>query len=510
MAKPKRGMRRFSVAGKSQTIAAGVFSLILAVPVLLPPAAGATRLPVDLKEVVRAHFPDVQGRLDGSFQTKSTLFLPLKPTTPVPGAVKLELALPNAENPEFLYFSDGWCFVRVVHTGATTTIKLPQLPEKIKKHVMTLKFPSDLLVPDGFVLPISLKPIAGDLTLAMVNETAPVKKPPVVESKPLPALNSNTSAPIDNAIVENRVDVGDGILLVTSPACGKLALLDEKTFKKLDDFTTEGTPCGIAYYNGIAYIADQTKHRILLFDPNKRAFLGQIDLGSKCAPKGILALPKQKLLYVSESATNTVAVLELPSGRVLSRTKVAAGPGRLAVTPNGNYLVVLNVTAGLVTIISTLNQKPVASIIVGASPSFVTITKNSQYAYVTSRGTHHLCVIDIAKKQMVNKIKVGTAPTGLEFNEDESKLYVANAKDNTIWIIDAKTNEKLEEIKLPLDVDFPGEITMLPDGKKLIVASEATDTVGILNLETLKFDEQSQLGFSSDEIRWLPVAAKAN
>ena len=193
---------------------------------------------------------------------------------------------------------------------------------------------------------------------------------------------------------------------------------------------------------------------------------------------------------------------------MLSRTKVAAGPGRLAVTPNGNYLVVLNVTAGLVTIISTLNQKPVASIVVGASPSFVTITKNSQYAYITSRGTHHLLVIDIAKKQMVNKIKVGTAPTGLEFNEDESKLYVANAKDNTIWIIDTKTNEKLEEIKLPLDIDFPGELTILPDGKKMIVASEATDTVGVLNLETLKFDDLTQLGFSSDEIRWLPLAAK--
>lgn len=483
---------------------------MLASPIILPPAAHSTRLPVDLKEAVRANFPDVQGRLDGSFQTKAGLFLPLKPAAAITGEAKLEQILPNAESPDFLSFSDGWCFVRVVQTGATKTIKLPPLNEKTKKHVMTLKFPSDLLVPDGFVLPISLKPLAGDLTLAMVSETVPVKKaPPVTVTKTLPILNSNSNAPIENSIVQTtQVDSGDGVLLATSPASGKLALLDDKTFKKLEDFTMEGTPCGIAFYNGIAYIADQTKHRILLFDPNKKAFLGQIDLGSKCAPKGILAMPKQKLLYVSESATNTICVLELPSGRVLSRTKVAAGPGRLAVTPNGNYLVVLNVTAGLVTIISTLNQKPVASIVVGASPSFVTITKNSQYAYITSRGTHHLLVIDIAKKQMVNKIKVGTAPTGLEFNEDESKLYVANAKDNTIWIIDTKTNEKLEEIKLPLDIDFPGELTMLPDGKKMIVASEATDTVGVLNLETLKFDDLTQLGFSSDEIRWLPLAAK--
>ncbi len=57
------------------------------------------------------------------------------------------------------------------------------------------------------------------------------------------------------------------------------------------------------------------------------------------------------------------------------------------------------------------------------------------------------------------------------------------------------------EVKLPLDLDFPGEISLMPDGEHLLVSSEATDTVGVLNTTSLKFEEQQIIGFTSDEIR---------
>ncbi|HNB23744.1 MAG TPA: hypothetical protein PKZ32_15120, partial [Candidatus Melainabacteria bacterium] len=359
--------------------------------------------------------------------------------------------------------------------------------EKVRKHFLASKFPSDLLVPEGFVLPLSLKSIRSDVVVNIIDDLSIAKQAKTADVLPDPS--------------------GAGVVIATSPNCGKLALIDDKSFKKIDEFPTEGTPCGITYFGGIVYVADQTKHRILQFDPTKRIFLGQIDLPTKCAPKGVAALAQGKLLYVSESATNQVAVLELPSGRVLLRTKVPAGPGRLAVTPSGSHLLVLNATAGLLTLINTSNQRMIAAIPIGSAPGFMTVSKDSQLAFVASKGTNSVSVVDLAKKAVVHKFATGSAPTGVALNSEETKLFVANAKENTIWVFDLKTKAKIEEIKLPLDLDFPGEITLMPDGERLLVSSEATDTVGILNTVTLKFENQPIIGFTSDEIKWFPVAS---
>lgn len=452
----------------------------------------ATRLPAELKAQITTHMPAVKlFRLDGSLQTGAgDLYLPLMPPAGFQAAKGQALIAlePGAGKPDLIVFPSGWSFIRVVKEGPHRSLKLPEgLSEKVRKHVLASKFPSDLLVPEGFVLPLSLKSIRSDVVVNIIDDLSIAKQAAQVDSVPDPS--------------------GAGVVIATSPNCGKLALIDDKSFKKIDEFPTEGTPCGITYFGGIVYVADQTKHRILQFDPTKRIFLGQIDLPTKCAPKGVAAHKQSKLLYVSESATNQVAVLELPSGRMLLRTKVPAGPGRLIVTPNGSYLLVLNATAGLLTMLNTANQRMIAAIPIGSTPGFMTVSKDSQLAFVASKGTNTVSVVDLAKKAVVHKFSTGTAPTGVALNGDETKLFVANAKENTIWVFDLKTKAKEEEIKLPLDLDFPGEITLMPDGERLLVSSEATDTVGILNTTTLKFETQPIIGFTSDEIKWFPTAA---
>lgn len=481
MAKRKNSLRRIGHSALTAILAAGICA----------PFASATRLPADLKTQITTHMPKVKlFRLDGSLQTgEGDLFLPLMPPQGFqPGKTPgITAAFPSEESPDVIVFSNGWSFLRVVKEGTHRTLRVAKtLPEPIKKHIVASKFPLDLLVPEGFVLPSSLKSVRGEVAVQIVDDLAMTKPAPV-------------AVPVELT--------GDGVVIATSPNCGKLALLDGKTFKKLDEFPTEGTPCGITHFDGIIYIADQTKNRILQFDPSKRTFLGQIDLPTKCAPKGVAALPQSKLLYVSESATNHVAVLELPSGRVLLRTKVPAGPGRLTVTPNGNNLLVLNATAGILTLLTTLNQRVVAQIPIGPTPGFMTVSKDSQYAYVASKGSNTVSVVDLTKRLVVSRLKTGTAPTGVALNGDQTKLFVANAKDNTIWVFDLKTGEKTEEVKLPMDLDFPGEISLTPDGERLLVSSEATDTLGILNVSSLKFEVQPIIGFTSDEIRWFPTAA---
>lgn len=477
--------------GGSPAPCLAILAFVLAFALALP--APATRLPVDMTQNVQNVFPDGKIRLDGSIQTHSgELYLPLIPATAQArrkGKAVIEEAYPSPESPQVFIYGNGWCFLKVVRKGLVTTVpSLSSLPEKVVKHLLSCRLPPDLIVPEHFVLPASLKAAAGELALQFVNDQS--------------LAHPDFGRPVS---VRKETADPDGYFFLTCLKTGKIAMIDARKLEKLLDFPTEGTPSSMAFASGRLYITDQAKNRVLVLDPEARRFLGQIDLPRGAAPKGIAVLPNAMLMYVAESGAADVVVIEVLSHKVLMRTKVPPGPGRMAVTPNGNFLVVLNVTSGQATIISTLNQRVLASVPTGAMPTAVTLSGDSLRAYVSNRQSGTVSVIDIARKQVVATIKTGAGPTGLALSADDSRLFVANARDNTIWVIDTRTHEKLGEVKLPLDIDFPSCLTRMPDGKRLIVSSELTDTVGVLNLASLEFEREANIGHSSHDIVFAPT-----
>jgi YVTN family beta-propeller protein len=451
----------------------------------------ATRLPSDLNESILAEFPDGKVRLDGSIQTsRGDLFLPLLPATPAArkrAKARIEAAFPSAEHPDLLVYGNGWCYLRVLARGVAKTVLTPaELPEKLKRQLLACKFPSDLIVPEHFVLPQSLKPLCADVAVRTVSDAtlsrADFGQPPQTAKKA----------------------AGAGNLFVTSLNSGVIYMLDERDLAKTAEFPTEGTPGDMAYSKGRLYICDQTKNRILILDADQRQFLGQIDLPYRSAPKGIAVMPNGSLMYVSESGAGDIAVIEVDRNRVLMRTRVPPGPARIALTPNAHFLIVLNVPSGQVTVISTLNQKSMGSVQVGTMPSHIAISADSRLAYVSNRQSNSVSVVDIADRRVIAAISTGQGPTGVALSRDGSKLYVANARENSIAEYDTHARQKLQEVRLPLDIDFPGAIYLLPDGKRLLVTSGATDTIGVLDLKTFQFVKQTVVGHPTHEALWIP------
>ncbi len=447
-------------------------------------------MPDDLRATILKQFPLAKIRIDGSFETKTKdlylLLIPKDTDKKNNLPLEVEAAFPGKTDPCLLFLSNGWCYIKSQKRDQWQTVLIPEnLPENLRDKLAKLHFVADLIVPVNFALPSSLKALAGEVNIATLGEGGDAK-----------AQDSDSAkAPTPK--------IPHGAIFVLSPGIGKITCLEDDTFKKIAELPTEGTPSDIAYAQGKVYIADQSKNRVLKLDPRRCQFLGQIDLPKHSAPKGIVALPDGKLFYVSESATSSIAVFEVANDHLLVRTKVLTGPSRMAVTPNGTILLVLNVPVGAVSIISTQNQKFIGSVKVGTMPNAVVISHNSGLAYVSNRVSNTVSVIDITKHQLLQTIATGTAPTGLALDAKGTRLFIANAKDNTITAFDLKSNKKLEDIKLPIEVDFPGGLTLLPDKKHILVSSEVTDTIGILDTDTFKF-EQQQIGYVSDESLWVP------
>jgi YVTN family beta-propeller protein len=133
------------------------------------------------------------------------------------------------------------------------------------------------------------------------------------------------------------------------------------------------------------------------------------------------------------------------------------------------------------------------------------VSHDSQRAYVSNRLSNTISVIDIAKQRVLETLPTGAGPTGITLDSAGDRLFVANAKDNTISVFDLKSHQKPEEIKLPLDVDFPGGLTLLPNKCEILVSSEATEAIGLLNANTLSFERQPVIGHPSDDFLWVPL-----
>lgn len=458
-----------------------------------PSPAHATRVPSELKDEISDKLPDSKFRPDGGIETgQGDLFILLLPSSSGKkrGKAHIFSSFPNDKDPSLLFCENGWCYARVQKKGTARTVLIPaELPDKLRKQLLSCKFPSDFIVPENFVLPESLKSL-------LIDQSIPVQGDATISS------STFGSTP---RVGKSGTKADHGVLFLTSLNTGTITMVDEQSLNKMVDFPTEGTPCSLAWAAGRLYITDQAKHRILLLDPAHKEFLGQIDLPARSAPKGLAIIPSGQLMYVSESSADDVAVIETATRKVLMRTKVAPGPGKMALCPNGQYLLVLNVPSGQLTIISTQTQAVVATLQVGSVPTAIDISSDSHLAYVSNRASNTVSIIDIDKRKLSGKMETGLGPTGIALSSDNSKLYVANARENSIAVYDTQTHQKLQDSKLPVEIDFPGTISLMPDGKRLLVSSEASDTIALLNLDKFEFEKQSSIGHSSHDILWVPT-----
>ena len=390
--------------------------------------AHATKLPSDLVNSLKTHFADVKTRLDGSVEVNKTdLLLPLLPSTQTKtDKVELGEVYPPTGKPDMMVFSNGWCFLRVIKRGPNKSIvNAKELPDSLLKRLLAGHFATDLIVPEKFVLPRRLKALAKDISVTYYDEA------PRPEDRPLVGQIKSSSS--------------HGVIFVTSPSTGKIAMLDDQSYAKLVEFPTEGTPNSLAVADDRLYVTDQSKSRILIIEPKQRKFLGQIDLPAKTTPKGIAALPDGKLLYVSEYATNNIDVIETVNNKVLVRTKVPAGPSRLSITPDGQTVLVMNAPAGRVTMISTATQKMLGSVVVGTLPNGMVITRDSTLAYISNRVSNTVSIVDIVSRKVTGTLATGAGPTGLALDSVHDRLYVANARDNSISVFDTRTRKKIED-----------------------------------------------------------------
>lgn len=183
-----------------------------------------------------------------------------------------------------------------------------------------------------------------------------------------------------------------------------------------------------------AYISDSARNSVSVIDTATQAIVAVI--GGLSTPRSLAITPDGRRIYVAESAS--VSILDTSTNAVIGSVAdlyAPAGsrpsPSSIAVSPDGSLVYVVNSTYAL-SIVDTGTNKVVATISLSTSESsrFGTVffSPDARRAYVVSRGW-----IDTASNQFLSNTNGGGS--SVVFNPDGTRWYAAGSKTITSYSV---------------------------------------------------------------------------
>jgi YVTN family beta-propeller protein len=120
-----------------------------------------------------------------------------------------------------------------------------------------------------------------------------------------------------------------------------------------------------------------------------------------------------KRLYVTDFASDEVAVVDTATNRVTSKFYAGYEPLGLAVSPTGDKIFVTNLSNGLVKALSTTDFDILDDIKVGGRPSNVAIAPNGLQVFVTNYGRGKygkVDFLDASTHRILGEVEIGIKP----------------------------------------------------------------------------------------------------
>jgi phospholipase C len=257
-------------------------------------------------------------------------------------------------------------------------------------------------------------------------------------------------------------------------------------------------------------------------------------------PYGIAATPDGSKVYVTESGTNLVSVINTSTNKVTSTIVVGIYPHGVTITPDGSTAYVANTGPNtgpggseFVTVIDVNDDTATGTVTVGEAPQVVTVspdgslvfvtcadgvyvitasngkvrkahddlrdphgvtvTPDGSLAYVADSRNDRVVVLDTTTLRRVATIGVGRTPWSTAFTADGSSAYVTNANDDTVSVIDTSARNVAQTIALGAGNHIPTAIVMSA-ADTAWVTGNASSSVAVIDASSNKVVETIAIG----------------
>ena len=186
----------------------------------------------------------------------------------------------------------------------------------------------------------------------------------------------------------------------------------------------------------MGYATNAGVDAITVFDKIHLQATSVIATGS--SPHGIALDPIQRRAYVALTGDDAIEVYDMNTENLFTRAMLLRGdqPQALALTPDGQTLLVADSLSNIVSVVDTTSLVEVSRIPVGRNPINLLIDNTGTKAFVFNSMSDNISVINIPYRQVMGTIATGPEPLWGQFNRAGDKLYVIHASYPYLFVID--------------------------------------------------------------------------
>lgn len=233
-----------------------------------------------------------------------------------------------------------------------------------------------------------------------------------------------------------------------------------------------------------AYAANQGSDSVSVIDVPTGKVTATIAVGD--VPAGLALTPDGKTLWVADYSDDAVQPVDLATGTAGAKIAVGDGPENMAITPDGSTLYVANIHDSTVTPLTLPAGRAGTAIPVGPNPFNVVAAPDGRTVYVSNSGGSTVTPIDTATNDTRPTLLVnGQQAYGLALSPDGRTLWVSASTGDRVTPVDTVTGAPGTPVTVgrsafDVALDWNGSTAYVTtaDAGELVPVTTASGTVG--------------------------------
>lgn len=245
----------------------------------------------------------------------------------------------------------------------------------------------------------------------------------------------------------------NGILWMTDPGEGDntISILDVARRAKIGEISLGKfrRPHGmdVDAKTGRLAVTVENPPGLLLVDPAARKVLRSYDVQGTM-PHMVLFGPGAEWAFVSNSGTDAIAAVHLPSGKV-KLIPTDARPQGGARSLDGRLLYITNSDGNSISILDAARQERIGVFAIGKQPGRMALTPDGKTLVYNLQGDNALGFADVASRRQVAVVPIGGRSLSLTLSPDGKFAYGGIQDQDRIAVVSVPERKLLRYIQTP-------------------------------------------------------------
>lgn len=281
---------------------------------------------------------------------------------------------------------------------------------------------------------------------------------------------------------------------VTNEGSDTVSVIDRFTDRVVDVIEVGRAPRGIvvAPDKSRAFVVNALSQSLAVLDVNTNRVVHYTNLEAGAASADLAITPDGRTLYLTNTALNSVSAISTSSFQTLETIPVGLRPVALAMSPQRAQLLVANSGTNTVSVVDTARNVVAATLTVDFQPAAPAIDAGGTLALVPHLASPRLAVVSLTGLQVVRTVNPGPAAAALlDTDLAPSRVFLAQPRVNRVSFFDITLNAERDAIPVG---DDPHRLVLDPEREKVYVVNRGSGDVTVIDKHSHRVRTTIQVG----------------